>query len=145
MRNPIGIAIGLVGAGLIFLSAGCVVAAPPYYWPEPPGVVEVKPGIWVVPNWETEVFYSDGWYWTRYEGRWYRGSGRRNGWHTVEAQHVPRYVASAPPGRYVQWHPPPPAPHQISPAHPVSPAGQPRHEEHHEEHHQEHQDEHPHP
>jgi len=119
MRSP----IGWILAASLASGAGCVVAEPPYYWEDPPGVVEVEPGIWVVPNWRTQVFYSDGWYWTYYEGRWYRGSGRHSGWRVVEVHQVPQRVVTVPAGRYVQWHPPPPAAHPVGPAtvHPVAP------------------------
>jgi hypothetical protein len=132
MRNPIELSGGTLAAAAFLLGAGCVVAhpsPPPYYWAEPPNVVEIEPGVAVIPEWQHEVFYSDGWYWTRYEGRWYQGSGRHNdGWHFVEAHQVPRAVADVPPGRYVQWHPPPqpPPPHAVAPTvHPVTPVAHP--------------------
>ncbi|MHB1845315.1 MAG: hypothetical protein ACYCWW_10840 [Deltaproteobacteria bacterium] len=70
----------------------------------PPPLVEVEPGVQVVPERDEEVFYARGWYWTRRGDRWYRARDHRGGWQLVEHRVVPVQVARIPPGRYRHWH-----------------------------------------
>jgi hypothetical protein len=68
-----------------------------------PQVVEVQPGVFVVPDRDDEVFYADGWYWTRWnDGRWYRTRNHRGGW--VYVNQPPVLLARMPPGHYKHHH-----------------------------------------
>jgi hypothetical protein len=73
-----------------------------------PRLVVVQPGIQVVPDQDVEVFFVDGYYWTRRDDRWYRSANHRGGW--VHASHgVPPGLSRMQPGHYRRYRPPPPA------------------------------------
>jgi hypothetical protein len=65
-----------------------------------PALVEVSPGIQVVPEYEQEVFFVDGWYWHRAGRTWYRTRDHRGGWVVAHGREVPRGLLRIPPGRY---------------------------------------------
>jgi hypothetical protein len=70
-----------------------------------PPVVEVRPGVMVVPDHDQEVFYVYNRYWMRGpDGRWYRANDYRGGWVAVEARGVPATIVQLPPGRYRHHH-----------------------------------------
>ena len=71
-----------------------------------PQLVVVTPGIQVVPDVDYEVFHTDGYYWTRREGRWYRSGNPRSGW-VYMPRGVPPGLTRMPPGKYRRWHPAP--------------------------------------
>ena len=60
----------------------------------------VSEGVQVVPDYEEEVFYTDGWYWCRQNGYWYRTRNHRGGWVVVERGYVPATLVRIPPGKY---------------------------------------------
>src|SRR5258708_1665706 len=67
----------------------------------PPTLVEVQPGVLVVNDYEEEVFFVDGHYWTRgSDGRWYRARDYQGGWVAARPPAVPAVVVRSPPGRY---------------------------------------------
>ena len=70
----------------------------------PPPLVEVEPGVQVVPDREDEVFFVNGFYWTRREGRWFRSRDHRGGWVVVEGGGIPVVLTRIPSGRYRRWH-----------------------------------------
>ena len=65
-----------------------------------PVLVEVSPGVQVVPDYDQEVFFVDGWYWHRAGRTWYRTQDHRGGWIVVHQREVPRGLVRIPPGRY---------------------------------------------
>jgi hypothetical protein len=65
-----------------------------------PPLVEVSEGVQVVPDYDEEVFYTDGWYWCRMNGGWYRTRNHRGGWVVVEPRYVPVALVRIPPGKY---------------------------------------------
>jgi hypothetical protein len=65
-----------------------------------PPLVEVSEGVQVVPEYEEEVFYTDGWYWCRNGGGWYRTRNYRGGWVLAEPRYVPVALVRIPPGKY---------------------------------------------
>jgi hypothetical protein len=73
-----------------------------------PRLVVVQPGIQVVPDQEVEVFYVDGYYWTRRDDRWYRSANHRGGW-VHASRGVPPGLTRMQPGHYRRYRPPPPA------------------------------------
>ena len=48
------------------------VATPTVRFETAPQLVEVSPGVQVVPEYGEEVFFVDGWYWCRAGGAWFR-------------------------------------------------------------------------
>ena len=56
-----------------------------------PQLVEVKPGVWVVADYDQPVFYANDVYWRYDNGVWYRSS-YLGGWTAVSVDVVPRPV-----------------------------------------------------
>ena len=70
-----------------------------------PRLVVIQPGIRVVPDVDAEVFFSDGYYWSRDDdGRWFRSRDHRGHWVYVQPRGVPPGLARIPPGQYKRWH-----------------------------------------
>jgi hypothetical protein len=67
-----------------------------------PPLVVVQPGVQVVEDFDDEVFFVDGFYWVRREGRWFRTKTYRGGW-VVVPRGVPAVLVSMPPGQYRKW------------------------------------------
>jgi hypothetical protein len=81
------------------------VAFPSIRFETPPPVVEVQPNVYVVPDRDDEVFFVDGWYWTRWnDGRWYRCRDGRGRWVNVAQPAVPVTLVRMPPGHYRHHH-----------------------------------------
>lgn len=66
---------------------------------EPPLVV-VAPGVVVVRDYEREVFFADGFYWTSSRGVWYRTRSYRGGWVATPSRHVPARITRVRHGSY---------------------------------------------
>jgi hypothetical protein len=71
--------------------------------PVAPPLVVVEPGVQVVEDWEEEVFFVSGFYWTRRDGRWYRAAEPRARFVYVPARAVPVALVKVPPGHYVKY------------------------------------------
>jgi hypothetical protein len=69
-----------------------------------PPMVVVQPGVQVVEDLDEEVFFANGWYWARRDGRWYRARDHRARWMYVEPRFVPRGLRGIPPGHYRRFH-----------------------------------------
>ncbi|HXU81474.1 MAG TPA: hypothetical protein VN914_08750 [Polyangia bacterium] len=81
------------------------VSFPSIRFETPPPVVEVQPNVYVVPDRDDEVFFVDGWYWTRWnDGRWYRARDHRGAWAAVAPPAVPVTLVRIPPGHYKHHH-----------------------------------------
>ena len=65
-----------------------------------PVLVEVSPGVQVVPDYDQEVFFVRGWYWYRSGPHWYHTRDHRGGWVVANRREVPRGLVHIPPGRY---------------------------------------------
>jgi hypothetical protein len=72
--------------------------------PAAPPLVVVRPGIQVVENYDEEVFFTNGWYWTRRDNGWYRARAPRAAFVYVEPRRVPGGLVRIPPGQYRHWH-----------------------------------------
>jgi hypothetical protein len=70
-----------------------------------PQLVVVTPGVRVVPEVEYEVFFVNGVYWARDDGRWYRSRSHRGGWVVAPYRVVPASIKTIPPGHYKRWNP----------------------------------------
>lgn len=76
------------------------VVAPIIRFETAPVLVEVSPGVQVVPEYEEEVFFVDGWYWSRSGRAWYRTRDHHGGWVVVQRSAVPSTIVMVPPGKY---------------------------------------------
>jgi hypothetical protein len=106
MRKNVGVAVValLLAAPVARAQSVTVeVGPPPIRFEAPPPLVEVSPGVQVVPDQEQEVYFVDGWYWTRHGNRWYRARDHRGGWVVAEERAVPQTIVVLPRGRYRHW------------------------------------------
>jgi hypothetical protein len=76
------------------------VALPTIRFEAAPPLVVVSPGVQVVPEYDEEVFFVDGWYWYRNDGAWFRSRDHRGHWVAVPAGRVPPRLVRIPPGQY---------------------------------------------
>jgi hypothetical protein len=84
------------------------VGFPTIHFEAPPPLVVVDTGVQVVPDQEQEVFFTNGWYWTRSDdGRWYRSRNNWR-WQPVAFRRVPLRLVRIPHGHYRRWHRPMP-------------------------------------
>src|SRR5256885_11058433 len=70
-----------------------------------PPLVTVNEGVQVVPDYDEEVFFTDGWYWHRRGDLWFRTRDHRGGWVVVERRYVPVALVRIPPGKYRHHRP----------------------------------------
>ena len=69
VRAQIGVSVGVN-----------VPLPPPIVFSGPPEVVVLpESNVYVVPEVEADVFFSQGWWWRPWQGRWYRSRHRRRG------------------------------------------------------------------
>lgn len=61
---------------------------------EPELVVIPETYVYVVPNLQIDVYFSDGWWWRSWEGRWYRSRNYSSGW--VYYRSVPVFYRDIP-------------------------------------------------
>jgi hypothetical protein len=96
------------------LSAGCVAHAhghahaaadvePAVVFYEPPPLVAIDSGVWVVPRYHTAVYYVDDAYWCFQGGVWYRMSYWDDGWATVNVNVVPSVIVHRTHSAYVYY------------------------------------------
>ena len=70
---------------------------PPIVFAAPPHVVVLpETNIYVVPDVDVDIFFQNGWWWRRWEGRWYRSRSYSSGW--VYYKSVPSFYRGVPPG-----------------------------------------------
>lgn len=101
---PISLALALLPAAAgaqVRASAGIQIDLPVIL----PPLVVISPGVQVVQDFDREVFFSDGFYWVRHDGGWYRSRSHRGGWVLVPVRGVPARLVSLPPGHYKRWKP----------------------------------------
>lgn len=65
-----------------------------------PALVVVAPGVMVVPDYQREVFFADGYYWYNVSGAWFRTRSHRGGWVRVAYARVPQTIIRMPRGKY---------------------------------------------
>ena len=93
------------------LCAGCVAhahgytyaEAEPVVFEEPPTLVAIDSGVWVVPRYHRAVYYYDDAYWVYEGGGWYRSSYYDGGWASVDVNIVPSVIVHRPHSRYVYY------------------------------------------
>jgi hypothetical protein len=76
------------------------VAVPTVRFEVEPPLVVVSPGVTVVQDCDTDVFFVDGFYWTASHGTWYRTRNYRGGWVAMPGRRVPVRIARVHPGTY---------------------------------------------
>jgi hypothetical protein len=80
---------------------------PPIFFPAPPEVVVIpETDVYAVPDVQEDIFFSGGWWWRPWEGRWYRSRYHDRGWAYYRG--VPSFHRNVPPGwrdnyRANQW------------------------------------------
>lgn len=81
------------------VGVGVFAPPPPFRVPAPPPVV-VIPGtyIYMVPDIDVDIFFSNGHWFRPFEGRWYRSKSYNGPWRYIEPRHVPRGLVDLPPG-----------------------------------------------
>jgi hypothetical protein len=69
---------------------------PPFVFSAPPEVV-VLPGtyVYVIPDYDQDIFFYDGWWWCTWQGHWYRSHNYNSGWSYYD--NVPHFYSSIPP------------------------------------------------
>jgi len=70
---------------------------PPIIFPGPPEVVVLpETDVYAVPDMQEEIFFSAGWWWRPWEGRWYRSHYYDRGWGYYRG--TPSFYRSVPRG-----------------------------------------------
>jgi hypothetical protein len=63
----------------------------------PPAMVVLpETNVYVVPDSNEDIFFSEGWWWRPWKGRWYRSRNYNSGWHHY--RNVPAFYGSVPSG-----------------------------------------------
>ena len=87
VRAQIGVSVGVN-----------VPLPPPIVFPAPPEVVVIpETNVYVVPDVEADIFFSRGWWWRPWQGRWYRSRHYDRGWGFYRSAPPPFY-RNVPPG-----------------------------------------------
>jgi hypothetical protein len=77
---------------------------PPIVFAAPPEVVVLpETNVYVVPDVEADIFFSGGWWWRPWQGRWYRSRYYDRGWVFFRAAPPPFY-RRVPPGWRNDYH-----------------------------------------
>src|SRR5512138_1669479 len=59
----------------------------------PPAMVLVPDApVYFAPGLSVDLFFYDGFWYTRDDGRWFRGPDYRGPWKSIGPRHVPRYI-----------------------------------------------------
>jgi hypothetical protein len=70
---------------------------PPIVFAAPPHVVVLpETNVYVVPDVDADIFFHNGWWWRRWEGRWYRSRSYGSGWGYYKS--IPSFYRGVPPG-----------------------------------------------
>jgi hypothetical protein len=72
-------------------------------WTAPPPLVEVSPGVQIVEDGGSEVFFTNGRYWVERDGRWYWARDYHQHWRFADNRRVPRFLRDHRRGEYVHW------------------------------------------
>ncbi|MBX7116381.1 MAG: hypothetical protein K1X64_18795 [Myxococcaceae bacterium] len=101
----------MVAAALVGTSASAQVNVqmqvgiplPTIVFPAPPPLVVVEPGVQVVEDYDDEVFFVDGWYWTRRDNSWFRTRRHDGHWVVVDRRYVHPKLLRYQVGHYRHW------------------------------------------
>jgi hypothetical protein len=95
------VALSLAGSGCLVSGS---VRTSAYVEAEPPDMVLIQPGVYVLADYDRPVFYSSGYYWLYSDGYWLRSYSYGSGW--VRVRSVPYGVRRIHrPHAYVRYRP----------------------------------------
>jgi hypothetical protein len=95
------VALSLAGSGCVVSGS---VRTSAYVEEEPPDMVLIEPGVYVLAHYDRPVFYNSGYYWLYSDGYWLRSYSYGGGW--VRVRSVPYGVRRIHrPYRYVHYRP----------------------------------------
>jgi hypothetical protein len=60
-----------------------------------PPLIVIQPGVSVVRDVNAEVFYANGYYWSRRDQSWYRAHDHQGSWARVDSRNVPVVIRTA--------------------------------------------------
>lgn len=83
-----------------------VIPLPVIRFEAPPPLVEIEPGVQVVSEYGEEVFFTEGYYWHRRDGHWFRSHDHSGNWASVESHEVPGRLHGYSPGQYRNYRAP---------------------------------------
>jgi hypothetical protein len=69
----------------------------------PPALVVVDTGVYVIEDYDEDLYVVDDRYWVRRGDHWYRAHDHHGGWIRVEHRHVPPRLLKFRPGQYRRW------------------------------------------
>ncbi len=73
------------------------IGPPPIVVSEPPGVILVpRSRVYFVPEWEFDIFFYNGYWWSPRGDVWYRAKAHKGPWRIVERRYVPAPVYRIP-------------------------------------------------
>jgi hypothetical protein len=106
-----GLALRAIVLALALASMGCAVrgrayahVGPPVAFVEPPILVSISPGVWVVRDYHEPIYYVDDGYYRYSGGSWYfAASWNTPSWVVVRPAVVPRVVVHRNHRRYVHY------------------------------------------
>src|SRR5262249_34569895 len=93
------LALGAAAPAFAQVDVQVHVATPVFTFAAPPPLVVVTPGVQVVPDYDREVFFVNGFYWCHDGDQWFRARDHRGGWAYVERRQVPVTIVQYEPGR----------------------------------------------
>jgi hypothetical protein len=96
----------LLASGSALAQVEVSVGLPQIRFQAAPALVVVSPGIQVVPDYDDEVFFADGFYWHRKGKHWYRTPSHRGGWVVVDHRIVPASLVGFKPGKFKHYKAP---------------------------------------
>ncbi len=77
--------------------------APPVVFVDPPVLVTVEPGVWVVQDSDYPVYQVDDYYWVYRGNVWYRSQSYSGGWAVADVGIVPPTIAHRDHAMYVHY------------------------------------------
>jgi hypothetical protein len=95
---------------LLAAGSGCYarsrvyVEEPPVVIYQPPFLVAIGPGVWVMHDYGAAIYYVDGYYWYWEDGYWYRSPYWDGGWVLVGLAFVPVAIVHRHHAAYVHYH-----------------------------------------
>jgi hypothetical protein len=98
-------ALGMAQIGCVAhaQASGTLESDAPVVFAEPPTLVAVDSGVWVVEDSERATYYVDEHYWTYKDGAWYRSPSWDRGWTVVPFHFVPGVLSSRTHELYVHY------------------------------------------
>jgi len=104
-------ALALIGVAAVG-DVGCVAraragvyaeASPPIVFVEPPTLIEIDAGVWVVRDYDYPVYYYGNAYWAYYGDVWYRSDTYDGGWARTDFDIVPTVIVRRNHSAYVHY------------------------------------------